>query len=126
MNVPQSNRLTTLAAGVQHAFEDVRAAILHEYCEWGRAWLKACPSGRAECCKCGAWVDVDLEGKGGFVWNAENAELCESPPLERCRYVRRDIDRVFPGVLPPPVEDRATADEFAADRGGHSTAALHL
>lgn len=40
MNVPQSNRLTTLAAGMQHAFEDVRALILHEYCEWGRAWLK--------------------------------------------------------------------------------------
>lgn len=107
MNVPQSNRLTTLAAGVQHALEDVRAAILHEYCEWGRAWLKACPSGRAECSKCGAWVDVDLEGKGGFVWTAENAEVCESPPLEGCRYVRRDIDRVFPGVLPPPFQDQS-------------------
>ena len=125
MNVPQSNRLTTLAAGMQHAFEDVRALILHEYCEWGRVWLKACPSGRTECSKCGAWVEVDLEGKGSFIWNTEDAELCESPPPERCRHMRRDIDRVFPGILPPtPPEDRPTADEFAADRGGAD--ALHL
>jgi hypothetical protein len=105
MNTPQSNRFnyigTTLAAGIRHAQADVRAAIVNEYYKWGRAWLKACPWGCAECSKCGAWVEVDLEGKSGFGWNTRDADLCECPPLERCPYVRREIDRVFPGRLPP-------------------------
>ena len=99
MNVPQSGRFCTLATFIQQVQAEVRAAVVDEYCRWGRAWLKAHPWGRAECSNCGVWVDVDLDGNSGFVWNTEDADLCKSPPLERCRHLRHDIDRVFPGRL---------------------------
>jgi hypothetical protein len=56
------------------------------------------------CPNCSALVELYPPGAPGSQlagWNMRDSTLCKTPPLTECRFIRTEIERLFPGHLPP-------------------------
>ena len=55
-----------------------------------------------ECPVCDAWVEIyptGVPGQHKFGWNARDDAMCKTPPLQRCQFMGREIERSYPGCL---------------------------
>ena len=55
-----------------------------------------------ECPVCDAWVEVyptEPPGQHKFGWMPETTLSARLPPLQRCRFVGKEIERLYPGFF---------------------------